>query len=97
MYQGFAYMMLTSVARSALVAGATYFVSVGVMPTSAEDGFVSAGLSIVYVGWAWWEKIGHAKVQAILAQVPQVEINKAAVKADVSPLPAAPIVKGEGR
>ena len=95
MYDGFVYMMITSVARSALAAGAMYFASVGAMPTSAEDGFVAAGLGAVNIGWAWWEKLGHAKAQAILAKVPQVEVAKAAVAANV-PVPA-PQVKGEGR
>ena len=79
MYDGFVYMMFTSVARSALAAGAMYFIKVGVMPSSEQDAFIAAGLAAVNIGWAWWEKVGHAKAQAILAQVPQVEVVKATV------------------
>lgn len=94
MYEGFAYMMLTSLARSALAAGAVYFIKAGVMPSSEQDAFVAAGLAAVNIGWAWWEKVGHAKAQAILAQVPQVEVAKATVMVETgAPAP----VKGEGR
>lgn len=94
MFDGFIYMMLTSVARSALASAATYFVSVGVMPTTQGDAFVAAGLAAVNIGWAWWEKYGHAKTAAVLAQVPEVEVAKATFKVDTgAPAP----VKGEGR
>lgn len=94
MFDGFIYMMLTSVARSALASAATYFISVGVMPTTQQDAFIAAGLAAVNIGWAWWEKYGHAKTEAVLAQVPTVEVVKAEVKvAQGAPAP----VKGEGR
>lgn len=94
MYDKFIYMMLTSIARSALAAGAMYFIKVGVMPSSNQDAFIAAGLAAVNLGWAWWEKVGHAKTQAVLEQVPTVEVVKAEVKvAQGAPAP----VKGEGR
>lgn len=94
MYDKFIYMMLTSIARSALAAAAMYFIKAGVMPSSNQDAFVAAGLAAVNLGWAWWEKVGHAKEQAVLAQVPPIEVAKATVKVENgAPAP----MKGEGR
>lgn len=62
---------------------AGYLVKEGVLQGSGTEGFIAAGLVLVQVGWSWYEKVGHARLVAVMSKVPPAIQAEAAAKAGV--------------
>jgi len=53
--------VLALIARHGLTTAAGFLAAHGYLESSAEEGFASAGMLILGVGWSWWQKTGQAE------------------------------------
>lgn len=62
-----------SAIRHALTAGAAALVTYGLTTQSGADQlvdtFTAAGMAALGLGWAWWDKYGHAKLSRYVARM----------------------------
>lgn len=59
----------TMVVRHTLTTVGGILAAHGYLGGSTQEQFVSAAMVIIGVAWSFWQKIGHAKVAAELAQL----------------------------
>ena len=71
---------LMSAARHSLTTVAGFLAAKGVISGSATTEFVASGMVLVTVAWAWWEKLGHGSLLALLTARHIEKTEKAADK-----------------
>jgi hypothetical protein len=84
--------ILAGLARHALTSLGGYLVASGAISSSQVDTFVGAGLMIAGVLWSWWQKVGQAKVAALLQHLTATSTT-ADAKAVAQAVPVGAAVK----
>jgi hypothetical protein len=69
--------ILAGVVRHGLTALGGMLVTDGVMQSSEMNGFIGAGMVIAGIAWSWYQKVGQAKLVALMAKMNPVASKSA--------------------
>lgn len=71
---------IMSAVRHGLTTLAGFLAAKGVITGSATTEFIASGMMMITVAWAWWEKLGHGSLLALLTARHVEKTEKAADK-----------------
>lgn len=84
-------------ARAVMNSAATYMVTMGLVQPNDKGSFIQIGAGVLVgaagFAWSWWQKSGHAKVEAALRRVTDSSTTTEAV-ATAKALPEGAAVGG---
>lgn len=82
--------LLAGAARHALTTFGGSLATAGIIQANGVSEFVGAGMCLAGIGWSWWQKVGQAKVAALLKKLTAKHTVAAATQAaEVAPVGAA--------